>query len=181
MGDMSWTRYEIPLVAQPSRDVREPSPVPAPSVAQVSRDPRPLAGRGERLIAVILDLFAGLSAFALFMLIATAFGYSVETRPGRLGAAAGVLAVEVVQCVLLTLRGQTLGKVLMGLRIVTYPDGGNPGFLRAVVLRRILTGAIAAVPGVGKIFVWIDCLCIRGDERRCYHDLLANTKVVHDE
>jgi len=147
-------------------------------VSRVLPDPRPLAGRGERLLAALLDGVVCLIAFSASLLIATAFGYPVEARSVRLGVAAGVLAVEVVQSILLSLRGQTLGKALMGLRVVAHSDGSNPGFLRAVVLRRILPGVIAAVPCLGKMFVFIDCLSIFGDERRCYHDLFAGTKVV---
>ncbi|HKI38045.1 MAG TPA: RDD family protein [Gemmataceae bacterium] len=181
MGDVNWNQYEIPLVPQPPRELRAPPAPLAPIVSRDPPDPRPLAGRGERLAAALLDGVVCLIALSASLLIATALGQHVQATSVRLGAVAGVLAVEVVQIILLSLRGQTLGKALMGLRIVAHSDGSNPGFLRAVVLRRVLPGFLAAVPCLGKLFFLIDCLSIFGDTRRCYHDLFAGTKVVRTE
>jgi uncharacterized RDD family membrane protein YckC len=181
MSDVNWTRYEFPLTPPSQRDIR---PTVAPAARPPSKgpvDPRPLAGRGERLIAALMDLFVLAVAFSVPLLTATALGYPIDARWVRLIVVSAVLAVEIVQMVLLSVRGQTLGKLLMGLRIVSHRDGSNPGFLRAVLMRRVLPGMVAAVPCVGKVFVLVDCFAIFGDECRCYHDLFADTRVVRDE
>lgn len=87
-----------------------------------------------------------------------------------------------VQCWLLTTRGQTVGKKIIGIRIVTVADNENPGFGKAVGLRWFVPGGITFVlnflPPLGFIFFLVDsCLIFRAD-RRCIHDLIAGTKVV---
>jgi len=68
--------------------------------------------------------------------------------------------------------GQTLGKLLLGLRIVT-PSGGRIGWVRA--LRRIVGWFIALIPfGLG--FAWI----VVSPTRRGWHDYIAGTCVVYD-
>jgi uncharacterized RDD family membrane protein YckC len=103
--------------------------------------------------------------------------------PGRMAQARGWFAlgialVATVQGTLLTWMGQTIGKRALGVRIVRFRDGGNPGFVRAVLLRSVVPGLIAGLTCLGNVFVLIDILNILGEERRCLHDYLAATKVV---
>ena len=66
----------------------------------------------------------------------------------------------------------------MRVRIVRADDGGNPGFLGAVVLRNMVRHVLIAVPVLGGLFALADILAIFGEERRCLHDRIAGTKVV---
>lgn len=70
-------------------------------------------------------------------------------------------------------RGQSLGKMLLGMKIVD-PHGGNPGFIAGVVLRNWLSSALCLIP----FFGFFDWIVIFGDSRRCLHDYLAGTRVV---
>ena len=79
------------------------------------------------------------------------------------------------QWFLLTTSGQTIGKKLLMIRIVTT-SGKLPGFLQAVVLRNWLRAVISVLPFFGLI----DVLFIFSDSRRCLHDYLASTRVVSD-
>jgi uncharacterized RDD family membrane protein YckC len=178
MRKVKWYQREIPLSPQ-----RSPAPAapPAPVVSGPQPDRSPLAGRGERLGAAIIDWVLYLLAIAAAVVLATALGYDLQTTRVRIGMGAAMLPVAVVQMVLLSLRGQTLGKVLMAVRIADQDDGRNPGFVRAVLLRQILPGVIVALPCLGKVFWLADCLCIFGEERRCLHDVIAGTKVVKTE
>jgi uncharacterized RDD family membrane protein YckC len=89
-----------------------------------------------------------------------------------------MLVIGLVQVTLLTRRGQTLGKIAMGVRIVNYEDERNPGFLRAVLMRQFVPSLVGAIPCLGNLFALVDVLSILGEERRCIHDLIAGTKVV---
>jgi uncharacterized RDD family membrane protein YckC len=85
-----------------------------------------------------------------------------------------VLSSLVPQWVLVVDRGQSLGKLVMGIRIVKL-DGSAVGFLHGVVLRSWITGWIwTCVYGA----LLVDAACIFRSDRRCLHDLLAGTKVV---
>src|SRR5262249_1994463 len=92
----------------------------------------------------------------------------------------GSLVFLSIQMILLSLRGQTLGKMAMGIRIVNFADASNPCFRRAVVRRGLVPALIGAIPGFGALFGLADAFFIFGEEKRCIHDLIAGTKVVVD-
>jgi uncharacterized RDD family membrane protein YckC len=92
--------------------------------------------------------------------------------------ALALLALFIVQVWMLSTRGQSIGKRMLGIRIVLFRDNGNPGFLHAWLLRNFVPGLISLVPYVGFLFVLVDICFIFGEQRRCVHDLIAGTKVV---
>lgn len=83
-----------------------------------------------------------------------------------------VTLVVVSVFVLLPGRGQTLGKLLSGIKIVH--QGRRPGFYRGVILRTVVGGVILAVPVLGLLSL----LSVFGPARRCTHDLISDTFVV---
>ncbi len=92
-------------------------------------------------------------------------------------------ATLIVNVVLLTLRGQTIGKLCLGIQVVRCPEGSKAGFIKAVMLRSILftilifTGFVY-FGGVGLSLLLADCLMIFRKDRRCLHDLVADTLVA---
>jgi uncharacterized RDD family membrane protein YckC len=82
-----------------------------------------------------------------------------------------------IQGPLLWLRGQTIGKLLLGTRIVGADDRKAP-FRRILFLRDLPFAIAACWPGVGMIATTIDVLLIFRKDRRCLHDHLAGTRVV---
>jgi uncharacterized RDD family membrane protein YckC len=66
----------------------------------------------------------------------------------------------------------------MDIRIVSFDDESNPGFVKAFLLRVFVNGLIGAVPFVGFVYSLVDIFFIFRDDRRCLHDLIAGTKVV---
>ncbi len=137
--------------------------------------PGTLAGRGRRLAAVVIDslLFApvGLAALAsdapmdslAFILVAI--------------AALWLIAVAVIQLYLLNKSGQTIGKRLLKVRIVRK-DGSRVSLGRLFGLRYLAPTAIGAIPVIGSVFSLADALAIFGKDRRCLHDLMADTIVI---
>lgn len=168
-------------------DELQPPPIPGSSVEQPV-----LAERATRLAAWFVDnIFGFMACLPGFLLLGVSVVQSIamgnrdfdQIDPARLGAGALALAVGcliliVVQVWLLTTRGQTLGKRILGIRIVRFADNTNPGFVGAVLLRAIVPGVIGIVPYLGFIFTIIDYCFIFRDDRRCIHDLIAGTKVV---
>jgi uncharacterized RDD family membrane protein YckC len=179
-----------------------PAPASAPTagtaVAAVELTP---ADRLTRLFAVLIDnVILALCVLPGAVLLGSAFFQIVidasrgiqpdftDIEPGRLllGAALiglGAFSLLIVQIVMLSMRGQTIGKRLLGIRIVRFGDGSNPGFVRAWLLRSLgvgLIGTFAALilPMLGNLFSIVNyCFIFRAD-RRCLHDLIADTKVV---
>lgn len=142
-----------------------------------------LASRSSRLGAVLLDsVFAMLFLIPGFLIL-MAFGDRTNKEDPVLGIgililALGGFAFAVTQLVLLSSRGQTLGKKAVSIKIVKIDDGSNPGFLGAVVLRAGVPQVIGVIPFIGAIFGIVDILFIFSEERRCLHDHIASTIVV---
>jgi uncharacterized RDD family membrane protein YckC len=130
-----------------------------------------LAGRGARLLAVILDsVVLGVPAGVIAVTYAETDGisglvivFSVLT-----------LTIFLLQIVMLAKLGQTIGKRLVTIRIVGISNGKNGGFVTNVLLRGLVNGLLAIVP----IYGLIDVLLIFREDKRCIHDLIAKTHVV---
>jgi uncharacterized RDD family membrane protein YckC len=89
----------------------------------------------------------------------------------------GVAAFLAINGWLLATRGQTIGKMLLGLRIVRS-DGSAASAGKVIGLRYGLCWLLAFIPLVGGLFGLIDALMIFRADRRCLHDLIADTIVV---
>jgi uncharacterized RDD family membrane protein YckC len=89
----------------------------------------------------------------------------------------------IVNVVLLTLRGQTVGKLCLGIQVVRSPEGTRAGFIKAVLLRSMLffilifAGSLS-LGGIGLALLLTDSLLIFRKDRRCLHDLIADTLVT---
>jgi uncharacterized RDD family membrane protein YckC len=143
----------------------------------------PPADRVKRLVATLLDgLIFGVTAAMAFgagFLSGAGFHWGVGLLSGFGLMSIVWLGMLVCQCYLLAVRGQTIGKIVMGLRIVRFEDGGNPGFVKAVLLRTFLWALITAVPVVGTLIGVVGILFIFRDDQRCLHDHIAGTRVVN--
>ncbi len=143
-----------------------------------------LASPGLRLLARIGDNILWWGAFAL------PFVFLAFTKPGAepsdslVGFAATLaLMVSVTQWILVSRRGQSMGKIAIGIRI-ERPDGEAVGFLRGVVLRDwpvLFLDFLVAIPCMG---LWgmaslVDALFIFEPTRRTVHDRIADTRVVN--
>ena len=134
--------------------------------------------RLDRLWAKLIDNFLlGVSGIVAAILIPGLKGSSLLIPFLGLLAAA-LLGFFAYQVWLLTTRGQTLGKKIMGLRIVKTKDMSNGGFVTNVLLRAGVGGVISVVPIVGLIYGGADPLFIFRDDRRCLHDHIAGTCVI---
>lgn len=143
------------------------------------------AGRGKRLGAVLLDGLIYMVGAAPIM--GAAVWYSVAAQEGMprpqtagmlmfLGVLL-VLGVMVVNFVMVHQSGQTIGKRMLGIAIVRT-DGSRMGLTRFIFIRGLPVGLLGAIPYVGWLVSLIDPLLIFGKERRCLHDLIADTIVV---
>jgi uncharacterized RDD family membrane protein YckC len=189
-GDTTWkTLGDFPeFGVRPSSgpDTPSASPMVAPGTEPTVVAGLELASRWLRLGAYLLDSIIGcllISPGFVVLMMAGIFSNPDHPNPALLLAGfatvgGGVLILLVVQIYLLVTRGQTLGKMLLGIKIVNFEDEENPGFVKVVLLRLFVNGLIGAVPFVGLAYSFADVLCIFREDRRCIHDLLAGTKVV---
>ena len=131
-----------------------------------------LAGLGSRSLAFLVDLI--IEGIALFVLaiVAGSFG-----DIGRAGAAIGVFLVLFGYPILAEAfaNGRTLGKALMGLRVVA--DDGTPvGFLAAVI--RNIVRVVDALPGTYTVGM-VSILASTRNQR--VGDMAASTLVIRQQ
>lgn len=156
-------------------------PIDPEKVNRVVFGGRPLASRTSRLAAYFVDGIAGLvaSSPALVLLYVAVQAHSEELLYLGLGLYVVVATcLTGVQLYLVSTRGQSVGKILLRIRIVRFQDEGNPGFGGAVMTRMIIPLLIGQIPCLGSFFFIANFLWIFSAERRCLHDLIADTKVV---
>ena len=134
-----------------------------------------LAKKTSRLYAFIVDSVIGVMTF-----VPGLFFYKYTDESFGIGfVCLSYLALLIAQTYYLVTFGQSLGKKVIGIKIVTIDDEREPGFTKVILLRSFIPGLIAVIPYVGGIFALVDYLFIFRDDRRCLHDLLAQTKVVN--
>jgi len=126
-----------------------------------------LATRKQRLGAALTDGF--------LVAIPYVFG-TVESvpEPVRVVATVASLALLVFQIYLLSTTGQTLGKKIIGIKIVLKDTLENGGFVTNVLKRGLLNGLLCLVPG----YFLVDSCFIFREDKRCLHDMIAGTCVV---
>ena len=83
------------------------------------------------------------------------------------------------QMLLLMKRGQTLGKMAMGIRVLDINSNAIPNFLNLIVLRSILPILAYSLSAFGLAFLLVDFVFIfMNEDRQSLHDKLAKTYVV---
>jgi uncharacterized RDD family membrane protein YckC len=140
-----------------------------------------LAGRGARLLAVLID---GLISGVLFWALTFVTPLTLTPAPGAslvrvllVNFVIGVILFLILQGYLLATRGQTIGKALLKMRIVRR-DGSPASFGRLVGMRYLPTMLLSMIPVLGGLYAIIDSLLIFRESRRCLHDNIADTIVV---
>jgi len=142
-----------------------------------------LATRISRLGAAILDGII-MSVVTLPIMYLTG-GFDDISDPNNqhslvytLGMAAlGIVIFAVLNFKLLSQYGQTIGKKIVGIKIVNM-EGNLPDLKTNILKRYAVYFLIAQVPVVGPIFNLVNILFIFRKDQRCIHDLAGETKVI---
>ena len=140
------------------------------------------ASRMKRLGGSIIDsILAGIVQTPILILL---FGTGMFTGDEQLSlvetlisSAIGIVVFIILQGHYLKKYGQTIGKRILNMKIVTLEDE-KPDIKRNLVPRYLFIFGVGAIPVAGPIIVTISFLFIFGKEHRCGHDLIAKTKVI---
>lgn len=142
------------------------------------------SSRGKRLAAALLDGLINLSwilpiIWGITMLAAVQKGIKpVAPMVGIILLGLLILLVLfVINCVLLHRHGQTIGKRALDIAILRS-NGDRMELWRYLFMRMLPMGLLGAIPYLGGLVALVDPLLIFGKDRRCLHDLIADTIVV---
>jgi uncharacterized RDD family membrane protein YckC len=165
----------------PSAPVRD---IPAEGAAE-------LGGRGARLGAVLLDgVIGGLLIYLPFAIFVGASGvqnmigsdgqFDVQAflaSGALLALVPGTVIYAAITIWLVARNGQTIGKKLLGIKVVRT-NGDKAGIGRIFWLRNVILTVISAIPIIGGIVALVDTLLIFRESRKCLHDQIADTIVI---
>jgi uncharacterized RDD family membrane protein YckC len=178
-------------VAGPALDANNPyqspqsfDPIQTSSTSPVSkyftRDR--LASRGKRFLGRVIDnlitILGMVPAFIYLFVTEAAEAEETDEDLFFVMIIAGAIFINIFQWYLITTSGQSIGKKVLGTRIVCARTKEITGFARAVLAREWLPAIISQIPFVGGIFGLVNALAIFGQEHRCVHDHFANTIVI---
>jgi uncharacterized RDD family membrane protein YckC len=145
------------------------------------------ATRLSRLGAFLVDAllaFAPLGALVVLVPLALLSGGAKTLLVFVVMAGLVSLAVLITQIVLLVRNGQTIGKKVLGIRMITTA-GDTPSIWRVFFLRWLPFAVTAGVVeyalkvrGLGNLIYVVDAALIFQPTRRCLHDLFADTHVI---
>ncbi len=166
-------------------DSQEPNNVqssdsPPPKLPEANN----IAGRYKRFVAAMID---GMIGMIVSLPVFNHFGLWEAVKTGQelpqsvsIGLAiCSVAMFFVLHGYLLYQYGQTIGKRVIGLAIVTMDDK-KPQFAVLILNRYLPQWVVGFFPGtIGPLLVIIDVVYIFfNKDHRCVHDLLAKTKVI---
>lgn len=168
-----------------------PELAPAPGLLP----PTELASRWARLGASIIDgIIAGIIIFPVVILIsalsvvpglqdtgdwATNLQLSASSLISQaINAVIGLVVYIAINGYFLVKSGQSIGKKALSIQIVDYETNQLLPLGRVIGMRYALVHALNNVPFVGSFFGLVNVLFIFGNEKRCLHDLIANSKVI---
>ncbi len=169
------------------------------------------ASRGQRFAAKLIDLLMLIVPFVVYYTIVFDPAVQEELRPLQKDPVPMAEVMKVIQrrieaiqasgnvipdimgmimnmvvltnVILLSIRGQTIGKMCLGIQVVRCPRGDRAGFVKAVMLRSMLVGililgSIIYFGLMGMVLLVANALMIFRQDRRCMHDLVADTMVT---
>lgn len=154
-----------------------------------------LATISNRVLAVIIDSLLLMACYLPFLsglnydfdkITATTGDMDKMTQlaqsvPEHLSSMSSLmfLALFAVQLVLLLRKGQTIGKLVMGIRIVDVQSRRLASATNIILWRSLVTSALYVLPMVGPIILIADfVIMVTNKQRRSLHDKFAKTMVV---
>lgn len=144
-----------------------------------------LASRWQRLGAAIIDILLSAILTVPIWYIAykdpQQFRVLFEENELLIGIVASLSVIGfffLCHGILLARYGQTVGKRMLGIAIVDFKTNQILSLKRVIGARYVPQWLVGFIPLLSSILPLINVLAIFGKEKRCIHDLLANTKVV---
>jgi uncharacterized RDD family membrane protein YckC len=163
----------LPYADLPLRETAVPEPVRAAVAPAPFPRLRPPSGAASRLAAALIDhaILLAIDAAVVYFTLRIA---ALPLSDWRLLPAAPLVAfLSLLKfayfCAFTAVGGQTIGKMALGIRVVTDGDAAVDG---ACAVRRTVAGVAAMVLGLGFL------PALFGSERRAFHDRVAHTRVI---
>lgn len=151
--------------------------------ASESDMPNQLASRWKRLGGVMLDALIGMLLMLPIMFLFMGIGVLSLDLANQVGqqlvmSLMGIGVFLLLNGYLLVKHGQTIGKRIVGTRIVDLQGELCP-FTKMYCFRYLIPQLIIQVPFIGQLFALVNACFIFGKAKRCLHDYMAGTQVIN--
>lgn len=153
-----------------------------PSAELVTLVENNLAGRWARLGGSLIDgVVAGVVIFPV-MYVTGFWSKVISDNMTMLDTVLlglfGLAVYLILNGYLLSRYGQTIGKKVVGTKIVSVDSDEILPLWKIFFIRYLPVNVVSQTPLVGPLLVIIDSLFIFRGDKRCIHDLVAGTKVI---
>jgi uncharacterized RDD family membrane protein YckC len=142
-----------------------------------------LASRGARFGAAMIDGIFALVIMGPVMFLSgfwtKAMAGTANTFDQLMFAPIGLAVYLVLHGYLLHTSGQTIGKRLVGTRIVSADDNRILPLWKVFTLRFLPISIVSQIPVIGPLLNLVDSLFVFRGDQRCVHDLIAGSKVIN--
>lgn len=144
-----------------------------------------LASIGQRIAGALVDgVFYSVFIFTgVGIMFAMLAGGGEEPDPSKLMTGYWILIAcsfipTIINAALISMSGQTVGKKVVGTRIVSQLTGAPAGFLNGFLIRNVGFGFFTGLPFIGFFIAVADICYLFTADHETLHDKLANTMVV---
>ncbi|NKB38587.1 MAG: RDD family protein [Gammaproteobacteria bacterium] len=141
-----------------------------------------LATRSARLLGALID---GIISLVVIFPVMFITGFWEKAMEGSLPiietvylGVFGFILFIVLHGYLLAKHGQTIGKKLVGTRIVSVISNDILPLWKVIIFRYLPITIASNIPVIGQFSTIVDDLFIFRKNKRCIHDLIAGTKVI---
>ncbi len=143
-----------------------------------------LATLSERFLGAFIDGLISIGVVIILFLLLIGVGVFAGIGEYMASSLGQVVMVVLTYGIFLLIHqkpmrasGQTIGKRVAKIRVVTM-SGDIPTFGDQAIKRYGFMQLIAIIPFVGTLLSLVNILFIFRADRRCIHDLVANTRVI---
>ncbi|TWU48731.1 RDD family protein [Rubripirellula tenax] len=147
-----------------------------------------IASVGKRISGSLLDgvfSMVGMAlGFGLMLAVYAVSGVDEEqagefSDPGFWAFMVGAIIPPIINAVLVSMSGQTLGKKLVGTVIVNEATGAPVGFTQGILQRTFVFGIFTGLPLIGIFVALADVVYLFIGDHQTLHDKYAKTYVVN--
>ncbi len=147
-----------------------------------------IASIGSRVGGAIIDgvmVMIGLAVgMGLSVAVMAAMGPPAENDNPLVSASFWLILLgggipSIINYVLISKSGQTVGKKMVGTVIVDQETGVPVGFAQGALQRTIVFGMFTGIPVIGAVLALADIGFLFSEDHRTLHDRFAKTKVVN--
>ena len=141
-----------------------------------------LASRWSRLGGAIIDAVIGMAVgFPIMYLTGAwekAMAGSLPILDTIILGVYGFVMFALLHGYFLKNQGQTIGKKLVGIKIVSVDTKKILTLNKVLAYRYLPVSVVTNIPVVGQFLALVDIFFIFGKNRRCVHDFIAGTRVI---